>query len=108
MLKAALCLAACLILASARFPGYSVDLPAGVTDFDYSPDQKYIGILTDTSLQIISAISGRPVQTLDFVDPFSPRSFAFSRDSSSLAIGFENGYIYAYTWNQNSYVRSVN
>lgn len=108
MMKPLLFVALCLVLASSRFPGYSIDLPVGTTDFDYSPDQKYIGILTESSLHIIAAINGKSVQSISFDDPLSPRSFAFSSDSNSLAIGFENGAIYAYTWDQTKFVKSVN
>lgn len=64
MIRTFVLVSVCAVLVWGRYPGFTVSLPVDTIDFDYSADQKYIGVLSESVLRIVSAIEGQLVQQL--------------------------------------------
>lgn len=95
MYKSTIILLALIVVSSSSFtPNGNVALPANTIDFDYSPDQRFLAILTSGATNTLTILNsydlslvGQAITSTNGI--FS--SFAFSSDSRVLAIGTNNG-----------------
>lgn len=104
-MKTALILAICFMCVLSQFsPTRNITIPQSTIDIDYSPDQQYLGAASTSQLFVFKAYTGEKIASLSFNATQIIQTFAFSRSSKFLAVGFTNGEVRTFGYVNNTFV----